>query len=163
MEGIAVVLHVATLTHPHTHKLGPAVVASFGGLRLLCFMVVERATGYAVTCSHYCFVQAACVLHHESMLPLQTVVGAADRTEFSFVRSLVQNSLMCSRRKSATKHGEGALDMSGVGLPVRAGFEVEWLFTRSLVKHRHARDPTRWCSVPSVKVHQVDRIENRPG
>ncbi|CAJ1368066.1 unnamed protein product [Effrenium voratum] len=56
------------------------------------------------------------------MLPLQTVVGAADRTEFSF---------------------------------------VEWLFTRSLVKHRHARDPTRWCSVPSVKVHQVDRIENR--
>ncbi|CAK9025860.1 unnamed protein product [Durusdinium trenchii] len=38
---------------------------------------------------------------------------------------------------------------------------VEWLFTRSLVKHRHARDPSLWCPTARVKVLEVQKIENR--
>lgn len=39
--------------------------------------------------------------------------------------------------------------------------QVEWLFTRSLVRHRQARDPSLWCPVPRVKVLQVEKVENR--
>ena len=39
--------------------------------------------------------------------------------------------------------------------------KVEWLFTRSLVRHRQAKDPSLWCPVPRVKVLQVEKIENR--
>jgi len=38
---------------------------------------------------------------------------------------------------------------------------VEWLFTRSLVRHRQAKDPSLWCPVPRVKVLHVEKIENR--
>eukprot|EP00913_Durusdinium_trenchii_P029739 g27871.t1 len=40
---------------------------------------------------------------------------------------------------------------------------VEWLFTRSLVKHRSAQDPSLWCPTARVKVLQVEKIENRHG
>ncbi|CAK9116100.1 unnamed protein product, partial [Durusdinium trenchii] len=44
----------------------------------------------------------------------------------------------------------------------RAEFSfVEWLFTRSLVRHRQARDPSLWCPTPRVKVRQVEKVENR--
>ena len=39
--------------------------------------------------------------------------------------------------------------------------QVEWLFMRSLTRHRQARDPTLWGPLPSVKVLQVQKIANR--
>ncbi|CAK9025780.1 unnamed protein product [Durusdinium trenchii] len=38
---------------------------------------------------------------------------------------------------------------------------VEWLFARSLARHRQARDPSLWGPVPSVKVLKVQKIESR--
>jgi len=38
---------------------------------------------------------------------------------------------------------------------------VEWLFSRSLAQHRHARNPEEWCPTPNVKVLQVEKVQNR--
>jgi len=38
---------------------------------------------------------------------------------------------------------------------------VEWLFMRSLVQHRHAHHPDKWCRTPNVKIIQVEKIQNR--
>ncbi|CAE7371885.1 Tiparp [Symbiodinium natans] len=38
---------------------------------------------------------------------------------------------------------------------------VEWLFMRSLVRHRHAHLPDKWCKVPNVKILQVEKIRSR--
>jgi len=59
-------------------------------------------------------------------------------------------------------HDSTLPSQTSVGPADRTEFSfVEWLFTRSLVRHRQARDPSLWCPVPRVKVLQVEKVENR--